>query len=281
MIASLLGSCKQKYSGNTVKNIIIYRQLGKTALDFDQDRAKKWLRQAIEESNYFQVDEKNGKYNLTLRINCQKITEGKVPALPPLSKKSKKSSIQDTLIAGTIKIKSRSSGFESFSTSFLSTFNLKKDDLKTILSQNLEKNLKELGRQIELSHVQSQKLIEIIQDEKVKNDVILAIRYLGERKDKGAVKIMLNLLKKEEFTLPTIGALSAIGDEQAVPSLIKLTNKKGIMWLSQIYFAISAIGGIEAEAFLSTTANGHPSKQARILAWEALNQLQKAKYIDK
>jgi HEAT repeat protein len=105
-----------------------------------------------------------------------------------------------------------------------------------------------------------------------------AIQRLGDRRSKDAVDPLCKLLATEErpeLVLRVIGSLVSIGDERAVTPLIDLTYKKDPSFVLQVVFAVAAIGGRTAEAFLVTVASGHPHEAVQRGAEDALAELAK------
>lgn len=127
----------------------------------------------------------------------------------------------------------------------------------------------------ELEGADPTSLLEALKD----NDARLrdyAIVRLGERKEKGAVKPLCELLLKEErpeLILRAIGSLVAIGESGAVEPLIELSSRKDPDFVLQIVFAVGSIGGRTAEAYLVTMASGHPVEAVRRGAEQALAEL--------
>lgn len=103
-----------------------------------------------------------------------------------------------------------------------------------------------------------------------------AVRLAGARKMKDLVPVLSKRLVEEsdsDLVLRIVGALVQIGDDRAVGPLVELTKRKHPIFINQIVFAVAQIGGQEAEAYLDTLAQGHPSDQVRAAAREALQEL--------
>jgi hypothetical protein len=103
-----------------------------------------------------------------------------------------------------------------------------------------------------------------------------SIRLAGARRMKDLVPALSARLQEEpepELILRIVGALVQIGDSRAVSPLVELTKRKHPIFINQIVFAVAQIGGQEAEAYLDTMAQGHPSEQVRHAAREALDEL--------
>ncbi|MCC6806863.1 MAG: HEAT repeat domain-containing protein [Deltaproteobacteria bacterium] len=103
-----------------------------------------------------------------------------------------------------------------------------------------------------------------------------AVRLAGARKIKDLVPVLSKRLADEpesDLVLRIVGALVQIGDDRAVSPLVELTKRKHPIFINQIVFAVAQIGGQEAEAYLDTLAQGHPSDQVRAAARDALQEL--------
>jgi HEAT repeat protein len=103
-----------------------------------------------------------------------------------------------------------------------------------------------------------------------------AIRVAGARRLKQLVPALNKRLQDEpegDLVLRVVGSLVQIGDTAAVGPLVELTKKRHPIFVNQIVYAVAAIGGGEAEAYLDTVAQGHPSEHVRTAAKEALAEL--------
>lgn len=103
-----------------------------------------------------------------------------------------------------------------------------------------------------------------------------AVQRLGERRSKVAVQPLCTLLPKEtdgEVMYKIIGALVAIGDTHAVEPLIALSHQKDPAFVLQVVFAVGAIGGRTAKAYLVTLASGHPNEEVQRGAKDALDEM--------
>jgi hypothetical protein len=103
----------------------------------------------------------------------------------------------------------------------------------------------------------------------------VALRLLVERKSKAAVEPLLARLADPdpEEVLRAASALAAIGDARAVPALIEAAARRDPPFLARLAVALGDLGGPEAEAYLFTTAGGHPDPGVRAAAEEALATL--------
>ncbi len=105
-----------------------------------------------------------------------------------------------------------------------------------------------------------------------------AIVLLGDRKSASAVGPLCLLLESEarpELVLRAIGSLVAIGDEKATVPMIELSKRKDPEFVLQVVYAVGAIGGRTAEAYLVTMASGHPVEAVRLGAEQALKEMRR------
>ena len=100
-----------------------------------------------------------------------------------------------------------------------------------------------------------------------------AVELLAQRQHRPAVGPICARLRQAAdpgWTLRGMGALVALGDEGAVPTLIDLTLHQEAPFLVQSAFAIGALGGPLAEAYLVTVGSGHPDPEVARAARDAL-----------
>ena len=108
---------------------------------------------------------------------------------------------------------------------------------------------------------------------------VAALRALGERKDPGALPVVVEALRDErhDVVLAAVGALVALRDPRCVGPLVDSTRDRSMEYLSQVLYAVSSIGGPEAEAYLDTLSEGHQSGVIRERARQALRELRSRK----
>ncbi len=116
---------------------------------------------------------------------------------------------------------------------------------------------------------------ELVEDARAgsKGQRVAAIRALGERGE--GLDVLVDALEDgdQDVVLAAVGALIQLEDPRAVGPLIDSTRGRNLDYLSQVVFAISSIGGDEAEAYLDTLVVGHESAIIRAKAKEALADL--------
>ncbi len=109
-----------------------------------------------------------------------------------------------------------------------------------------------------------------------------AMRVLAERKNRAAVGPLLEQLKLDDPDLvhQAIGGLVEVGDPKAVPGLIEASRAKDDVFQREIVFALGALGGDEAEAYLFTVAQGTENPLLRGSAQQALKELRDREHKD-
>jgi hypothetical protein len=109
-----------------------------------------------------------------------------------------------------------------------------------------------------------------------------AIRVLADRRSPAAVPQLIVRLQDEnpEVARRAAGALIAIGDRRAVRPLIEMTRKRRPEDAGPLLYAISSLGGPEAEAFLFTLESGAPDEEIRRAARGAYQDLLRRKQED-
>jgi hypothetical protein len=102
-----------------------------------------------------------------------------------------------------------------------------------------------------------------------------AIRVLSARKNPAVQRSLLEKLQASDpdSVRRAIGALVELKEAGSVPALIELSKGKDPGFLREIIFALGAIGGEEAEAYLYTVAEGHDQPAVRAAAAQALKEL--------
>ena len=106
-----------------------------------------------------------------------------------------------------------------------------------------------------------------------------AIRVLADRRSPAAVPQLIARLQdvNPDVARRAAGALIAVGDRRAVRPLIEMTRKRRPGDVGPILYAISSLGGPEAEAFLFTLESGSPEEEIRRAAQGAYADLLRRK----
>lgn len=109
-------------------------------------------------------------------------------------------------------------------------------------------------------------------DEAVQRAVV---RLLARHHDARALPLLVARLDTDDLTQirETMGLLIELGDPAAVTPLINASRAKDNVVQREIVFALGAIGGDEAEAYLDVVATGHDDPLVRASAEQALEEL--------
>jgi hypothetical protein len=110
------------------------------------------------------------------------------------------------------------------------------------------------------------------QDERVRE---FALRVLADRRNPAAAPLLVRRLQDEdpEVVRKSMGARVEMKALTAVPALIELVKDQEIGFVQEVVFAIGEIGGVEAEAYLFTVAQGHDQPDVQAAAQQALDTL--------
>lgn len=106
-----------------------------------------------------------------------------------------------------------------------------------------------------------------------------AVRLLVRRHHKAALPALLGQLKGDDLNVlrGVVGLLVELGAPEAVNPLIDAANQKGPVFEREVVFAVGAIGGDNAEAYLDLVASGHDDPLLRASAAQALLELREKK----
>ena len=109
------------------------------------------------------------------------------------------------------------------------------------------------------------------------DEQILAMRLLARDKVTSAMEAISQLLSdpREQVAEAAADALAEMGDERAVPLLIRAIDHKDLRSEVRAIEAMARIGGSEAAAYLEMTAQGHELSEVRELSGAALERLLK------
>ena len=111
-------------------------------------------------------------------------------------------------------------------------------------------------------------------DERVRT---MVVRRLTRVKGDAVSRALINALRDRSMAvrLAAVGALAQRKDRAAVPGLIALAAKQSRAVTTQIQYALAAIGGEKAEAFLLVMSSGHRDPVVQRRAAEALAELRR------
>jgi HEAT repeat protein len=102
-----------------------------------------------------------------------------------------------------------------------------------------------------------------------------AVRLLVGRRNLAALPPLLEHLKDPDLDVVrrAVGRLVELRAPEAVNPMIEATRRQGPVVEREIVFAVGAIGGEDAEAYLDLVATGHDDPVVRASAEAALGEL--------
>lgn len=102
-----------------------------------------------------------------------------------------------------------------------------------------------------------------------------AIAALAEKKDGRVLEPLVKQVGSTDLTKArrALGQLIALGDAKATPAIIEASRGKDPGFQREVVFALGALGGEEAEAYLDVMAEGHDHPVLREAAQRALDEL--------
>ncbi len=106
-----------------------------------------------------------------------------------------------------------------------------------------------------------------------------ALRLLVRKHDKAALPALLEQLKSDDLDVlrTVVGQLVELRAPEAVNPLVDATSQRGPTFEREVVFAIGAIGGDDAEAYLDLVSSGHDDPLIRASAEQALSELRARK----
>lgn len=106
-----------------------------------------------------------------------------------------------------------------------------------------------------------------------------AVRLLVRQHDKAVLPVLLERLKREKLDelRVVVGQLVELRAPEAVNPMIEAASGKGPVFEREIVFAVGAIGGDDAEAYLDLVSTGSDDELIRASAEQALSELRARK----
>lgn len=147
------------------------------------------------------------------------------------------------------------------------------------LEQVLKRLVAESKAMIDLSSASDRTLLEraASSDAAVQS---AAVTLLARKRNSAALKPLLRRLEGSNDPSDirrTMGLLIELKDPDAVPALIDVSRARDNIVQREVVFALGAIGGDEAEAYLWSVAQGHDDPVIRASAEQALKELKDRK----
>lgn len=251
--------------------------------------SKRWLqreaREVLRQAGWFELAEKEPRPlppgRQAYRIDLHLILDNRpAPALAP-------SAVPESLVKLLVTLQLRRLPAQGGAEVFMarasreercSTRQQDEQAARKVLAQLIGSGIREALEQAQAeASMGVRSLAELIAEAKNKAPLrrVAALRVLGTRKEKEALRPILEALKDEnhDVVLAAVGALIARKDPSALPALIDSTRNRNLEYLSQVLFAVASIGGPEADAYLDTMVFGHQNAEIRARAAEALNEM--------
>ncbi len=106
-----------------------------------------------------------------------------------------------------------------------------------------------------------------------------SVRLLVRRQHKAALPVLLGRLTGDDLNAlrGAIGLLVELRAPEAVNPLVEAASQRGLEFQREVVFAIGAIGGDDAEAYLDLVVSGHEDPLVRASAEQALAELRARK----
>ncbi len=106
-----------------------------------------------------------------------------------------------------------------------------------------------------------------------------AVRLLARRRDEAALPVLVERLASDDVAQlrEVMGLLVELRSPRAVNPLVEAARQRGPTFEREVVFAVSAIGGDDAEAYLDLIATGHDDPVLRASAEQALAELRQRK----
>jgi HEAT repeat protein len=104
-----------------------------------------------------------------------------------------------------------------------------------------------------------------------------AIELLASRRNEAALEPLLARLETDDLSIVrrTTGWLIELRSPASVKALIEVSRIRNVEVQRELVFAIGAVGGDEAEAYLDVVASGHDDTVIRASAAQALEELRR------
>ena len=150
--------------------------------------------------------------------------------------------------------------------------------IRQALDDALGRAVREAAALIALEETSESALVEKLKDE----DPAVAdaaVRMLVRHQNKAALPALLERLKSDDLdTLRgVVGLLVELRAPESVNPLVEAANRRGPVFAREVVFAVGAIGGDDAEAYLDLVASGTDDPLLRASANQALLELRQKK----
>lgn len=152
------------------------------------------------------------------------------------------------------------------------------EGVREALDAALGRAIREARALIDLEAAKDEDLVKKLQDsDQAARDA--AMRLLAHRKNRAALPALLEKLRTDDLSeiRRAIGLLVELGAPESVNAIVEATRARDATVQREIVFAVSAIGGDDAEAYLDLVASGAEDPLVRASAEQALTELRNRK----
>jgi hypothetical protein len=152
------------------------------------------------------------------------------------------------------------------------------NSIRDALNSTLDSSVREAGALIRLQDASSSTLHEKLND----GDTSVrgaALRLLVRAHDKAVLPVLLEQLKSTQLDelRVTVGQLVELRVPEAVNPLVETASRRGPVFEREVIFAVGAIGGDDAEAYLDLVATGADDEVLSESAAQSLSELRARK----
>jgi len=258
--SALLGACRETTTVRGVRKILVDSALGGDGVSIDRELVRAAVKGGLAPAARLRLDPKGDSL---LRARA---VGGRVPPSPGGT----------PVVVVTLKLEAaagrgRQTALEAHAERRGAS---ERDHPEPLLEAAARAALGKLDRQVILGDQPTPRVVAALEDED-RDLRARAVALLAARRDPDTFEPLVAVLDDEDqaIALRAVGALVALGDARGVKALTDLTHRKPAVFVRQIVYAVGAIGGREAEAYLYTVAAGHSDVTVQKAAEEALEEL--------
>ncbi len=145
---------------------------------------------------------------------------------------------------------------------------------RELLKQALAQAVSDAAEIVNMTKWSNERLLQTVSTPGAKQ-AFAAARLLVSRKDHGAIDYLVQQLSSDDFDVArrAIGLLVELKSVSAVAPMIEASRGRDPSVQREVIYAIGAIGGDEAMAYLDLVATGHDDARLRAVATQAQSEL--------
>jgi hypothetical protein len=257
-----LSACSGREPRLLVGRILVDGTLGSGADDVSREGLRASLRSSLDTTKCLRFDETAGQAFVRARAVIERVPptpDGVQTVVLQLTLDPRATGGQSGAIDATVEMQADSVA----------------EQAQLLVDKAVRRGMESLDRQARLTYLATPQVVAELKsaDPELKRR---AVAILAQRRDHTTLDALVEVLDDNDtsLALQAVGALVALGDPRAVIVLTDLTHRKSPTFVRQIVFAVGAIGGREAEAYLFTVASGHSDPAVQQAAKQALQELQ-------